>query len=118
MRRIASPQGKTVAGIAWLAAVVVIAAIGLSSDGPPWVAIGVGIGAASLVLGRLTGAFALAAPAAAILPLAAWFWAGSGEYSEVFALLALGALACAEAGAAIGLWWYAWSWSGTLTRTR
>jgi hypothetical protein len=118
MRRIASPQGKTVAGIAWLAAVAVIAIIGVSSDRVPWLVVGAAIGAVSLVLGRLTGTFALAAPAAAILPLAAFFWAGGGEYSEVFALLALAALVCAEAGAAIGLWWYAWSWSGTLTRGR
>jgi hypothetical protein len=116
MRRIASPQGKLLAGVVWLAVVVGVAALGLSADDEHWLAMGVGIGAATFILGRLTGAYALAAPLAVMVPLALLAFAGHGEYAEVVGWLLLAALVCAEVGAAIGVAWYAWSWTGTITR--
>src|SRR5690242_19448821 len=116
MRRIASPQGKLLAGVVWLAAVVAIAVAGLSAEDEHWLAMGLGIGVASFALGRLTGAYALAAPLAAILPLALFSFSGSGEYAEVFGWLLIAALICAEVGAALGVAWYAWAWTGTITR--
>jgi hypothetical protein len=118
MRRIASPQGKLLAGIVWLGAVVAVVATGLSADEENWIAMGIGIGAATLVLGRLTGAYAFGAPAGVILPLAILSFTGGGEWATVIGALLLAALACAEVGAAIGVAWYAWTWSGTLTDER
>jgi hypothetical protein len=116
MRRIASPQGKLLAGVVWLGAVIAIVAAGLSAEGEHWLAMGVGIGVASFALGRLTGAYALAAPVAAIVPLALLSFSGSGEYADVFGWLLIAALLCAEVGAAFGVAWYAWAWTGTITR--
>src|SRR4051794_11349813 len=115
MGRISSPGGKLAAGIAWLALVAVVVVVCWRID-PPWTAIGIGIGLATVPLGRLTGGFAFAAPAAVTLPLIVLFWNGPGEYSGLFAVLLIAALACAELGALIGVWWRAWSWSGSLTK--
>jgi hypothetical protein len=118
MRRIASPQGKLAAGIVWLAAIVAIAVVGLRSGEPPWAAMGIAIGIATMLLARLSGGYGFAAPAAVFLPLAALSWSGSGEFDPFIAFLLLMALACAEFGALVGVWWRAWSWSGSITRTR